>query len=49
MNVLTLPPGTALARAQGNDAPAPGTDGGTARGGGRGTESALGGSEGSRD
>lgn len=34
------PPGTALAHAPANGAPAPGIDDGTARGGGRGTENA---------
>lgn len=48
--LTSLPPGIALARAPGNDAPAPGTDDETAaRGGDRGTESALEDSEGSRD
>lgn len=45
----SLPTGTALARVPGNDAPAPGTDGGIVKGEGRGTENALDGSEESID
>lgn len=47
---LLSQPGTGLAHVPGNGAPAPGTDGeATARGDGRGIESALEDSEGSQD
>lgn len=47
--LLSSLPDTAHARAPGNDAPAPGIDGGTAKGGGRGIENAPEDSESRRD